>query len=538
MREDIAEMYRSMKSSRPPVMYSDAPPDEESSSSVEADESDFELSHSMLEDSTIDDGEISDDTDFDLAAGVSSDDGEADSTYDMPTYSMDTPEVPAENADSPAAETAAAAMEPAAEAAADDDMAADAGKSASPAAEGGDEEATAEKSAGADETAAVAEKAASAGAGSSPDHSVATGGDALLQIAMQEEEESGQRRGRRRSTGSLRIFCPYGHRVDVQERHRGKLGRCPKCRSQFIVPEQTLESLMALARQARAENKKEAGGEESKEPSPGGRFSVWLKDVRVHAVDPTKLKLRPGSLESSYQPMDLGLADDGFLLVDLHKKGGMFGGGPKNVDAEREAMLAHLSADGELKDLPAVEHVFYGSEEAGNVNVVQPAPYVHESMFAGVPVFGEGRIAVRLPEAGSSGTLRFLSFGLAEFRKLQQEFEKRYEIRNFGATAGIPLEDSFSEYECHYTENPIKAVDSWEFYEADPQSKVELAGWKCGACGLVVSEDARRKEKIGGRNPKGLAKAKCPKCGGVFGSNPLYALCTPEQPAEEESEAE
>ena len=31
------------------------------------------------------------------------------------------------------------------------------------------------------------------------------------------------------------------------------------------------------------------------------------------------------------------------------------------------------------------------------IQVVQPAAYAHESMFAGVAVFGEGRIAVRFP---------------------------------------------------------------------------------------------------------------------------------------------
>ena len=52
----------------------------------------------------------------------------------------------------------------------------------------------------------------------------------------------------------------------------------------------------------------------------------------------------------------------------------------------------------------------------------------------------------------------------------------------------------------------------------------KLRGHRCTACGLVVSEESRRKEKIGGLNGKGLAKAKCPKCGGKFGTAPLYQV--------------
>jgi hypothetical protein len=66
------------------------------------------------------------------------------------------------------------------------------------------------------------------------------------------------------------------------------------------------------------------------------------------------------------------------------------------------------------------------------------------------------------------------------------------------------------------------------YYQPEPNEfPLELTGWRCGQCSLVVSEDARKKEKIGGLNGKGIAKAKCPKCGGKFGSHPLYQVARP-----------
>ena len=58
---------------------------------------------------------------------------------------------------------------------------------------------------------------------------------------------------------------------------------------------------------------------------------------------------------------------------------------------------------------------------------------------------------------------------------------------------------------------------------------VILVGYRCGNCGIEISEDARKKEKIGGSNGKGIAKAKCPKCKGKMGSHPLYSLANADE---------
>jgi hypothetical protein len=73
-------------------------------------------------------------------------------------------------------------------------------------------------------------------------------------------------------------------------------------------------------------------------------------------------------------------------------------------------------------------------------------------------------------------------------------------------------------------------LQALEYYQKDPGFKLQTSGWRCGGCGLVVSEDGRKKEKIGGLNGKGIAKAKCPKCGKKFGNNPLYEVAAEPAP--------
>ena len=71
-----------------------------------------------------------------------------------------------------------------------------------------------------------------------------------------------------------------------------------------------------------------------------------------------------------------------------------------------------------------------------------------------------------------------------------------------------------------------------EFHEADKELELELLGYKCEACGLAVSEESRKKEKLGGASGKGIAKAKCPKCEAKFGNIPLRAIKTEEAEAD------
>jgi len=397
------------------------------------------------------------------------------------------------------------------------------------------------------ETTAPSEGKASTKVASSPttettgeSHSVATAGDVLLDIAKQEEIESEKRRkdrGKRKpgsagGRGGFVIFCPYGHQIEVQEKHRGQMGKCPRCKSAFIVP-------LPLPEEKPAEAVAAAGGQAAVAPEqPGtlaaGKYSRWMKDVRVHPLDPTKLKLKPGSLESAFDTQDMGFGLDGILLLTLVKKGSMFGSAEKKKPEAREAAIAHLAAGKPLTELTVAAQRLFGPDVLKQIQVVQPAVYAHESMFAGIPVFGNNRIAVRLPKPPEGTELLFASFWLSEFREFHKQLEEVFEIMGLADDLNLPLTDKFNEYKCHYTDATFQALDNVDYHQADPNIKLVIVGRKCEGCGLVISEDGRKKEKLGGADGKGIAKAKCPKCQKKFGSITFYnveAPAAPETPA-------
>ena len=353
-------------------------------------------------------------------------------------------------------------------------------------------------------------------------------GDPLLDIALQEENEAKARqKGRRkkRASGERQampgfafVFCPNGHRIQVEDRHRGQTGRCPRCKSFFHVPGIDWDAEKRKKEQAELEKKKES------------RFTGWMLDMRLHQVDPTKLKLKPGSLEKDFQEVDLGYAADQIIVAANGKQGaGLFVGekNKKKKDDLRAEMQDHLRLEKEILDLPAAGYRLFGKEDMEKVSVVQPAAYAHESMFAGIPVFGTGRIAVRLPVTDQDKDVKdilFVSFGLSGFRDFAKHLDEMFEVKDLGQLEGVPLEDSKSSYKCHYSDRKIESVEATEFHTADPGIELETVGRKCQGCGLVVSEDSRKKEKLGGAAGKGIAKAKCPKCKGKFGDTTLYAI--------------
>lgn len=372
------------------------------------------------------------------------------------------------------------------------------------------------------------------------DHSTATAGDALLQTALEEEKElqqrqrrdkSGRRRAGKPASGDvLVVYCPNGCRIKVRERHRGKSGRCPRCGAEFTVPRRKAAAKKKPKKEERHQETAPAADAPSGSAAEGPY--EWIRDVRLHLFEPKKLKLKPGVLENSFQPVDIGMDSEGMLVAALVKKVGLLKVAEGKKDAVREAMLAHLREGKSLDELPVPRHDYYEAEAVQELRVVQPVRYEHESMFAGVPVFGEGRIAVRLPGGESDAERRFLSFTLSGFREFARLLEKLYGIRDFGDENDVPLTDQYTDLRCHYTDEGIRALEYTGFYEADPAFKLKLVGRRCQHCGAAVSEDARRKEKLGGLHGKSIARAKCPECGGKFGKLSLYAL--DEAPAENE----
>jgi hypothetical protein len=359
-------------------------------------------------------------------------------------------------------------------------------------------------------------------------HSVSTGGEALLAAAIEEEKQSLQIRrlyGRRKvsaqaaAPGAFLVFCPNGHKVQVFDRHRGRAGRCPSCKAVFFVPAAAVE-----VPTSGVEGQAGAPGVEPKYQT--GAYSNWMFDLRLHTVSPTKVKLKPGAMAGDYDTADVAFSDIEMLVAMVFKRGGTFAAmqEKKKKPATREAVGDFLQTKKPMAQLPVPFQTVVTANDAGGLKIVQPAMPGEESIFVGIPVFGSGRIVVRLPAVLEGGSRVYLSFSLSEFREFARLLQQVFGIANFGQELGIPLTDTTSTYKCHYSDTELVALEYLEYYQNDPALKPIIIGRKCAGCGLVVSEDARKKEKIGGKTDVSVAKAICPKCKKKFGDKTFFGL--------------
>uniref|UniRef100_A0A7C2JWQ0 Uncharacterized protein n=1 Tax=Schlesneria paludicola TaxID=360056 RepID=A0A7C2JWQ0_9PLAN len=358
-------------------------------------------------------------------------------------------------------------------------------------------------------------------------HSEATGGEVLLSIAKAEEQDIQQVRKQLREKGTFVVYCPMGCRVRVQERHRGKAGKCPKCGSTFFVPKVAPKPKQDVAP---AESQIVAT---AADPNAFGKWRGWMEDVCLHTVVPQKLRIKADSLKNDFQLVDVAFSDEGLLLLTLVKTPGFLGSNLKKKPSVRQAAQEHLKSGGKLESLAVAAQRLIPASALSQMGMGQPSPPDVESLFGNIPVFGAGRIAVRLPKSPDATQTDYLTFSLSQFRKFSQALEAVLGMSDFGGNTEVPLTDSYNTLKCHYSDVPVRELLGVEYYQKDPGFKLQVAGWRCSGCGLVVSEDARKKEKIGGLNGKGIAKAKCPKCPAKFGNNPLYEVvaAAPEPPA-------
>jgi hypothetical protein len=164
------------------------------------------------------------------------------------------------------------------------------------------------------------------------------------------------------------------------------------------------------------------------------------------------------------------------------------------------------------------------AEQISEIRLVQPILKAHESMFAGVPVFGEGRIALFLPIASGDGQQAYCSQSLTSFRMLEELLKKNFALELPAAENGVPESDKTDNLICFINQSRVESIRGLNYYQQDPVFELELSGYRCTSCSAVVSEDGRKKAKLGGANGKGIAKAKCPKCSGKMVKSPYTAL--------------
>lgn len=344
-------------------------------------------------------------------------------------------------------------------------------------------------------------------------------GDALLDIALQDERELQKQRRKRAQKGGIKtpgggliIFCPYGCRIVVKESHRGMQGKCPECRAPFIVPIDP-----PIYKKDRVATEVESSATE------GGAVERWLSDLHLHTVHPEKLKLKADSLAKDFTATEFAFGSEQLFVVALGKKaGGRFGGGAK--EDPREALKKQIQEGKKLEELEAAEKYAFTADELRMLKVVQPTASRADSIFHGIPVFGEGRIAIQLPPIEDKIEILYVSLGLTQFWNFKKFVEEAYGITGLGDECGIPTEHVFTTHRCQILETPVKALENLPFYKADETVELVPVGYQCGKCQIVVSEEGRARDSLGGKSPKGIAKAKCPKCSNKMGENLLYGI--------------
>lgn len=345
-------------------------------------------------------------------------------------------------------------------------------------------------------------------------------GDDLFDIAMRDEKElqkqrkkRAQRGGQVTPGGGLIIFCPYGCRVVVKESHRGMQGKCPECKAPFIVPVNPPDFRKEKDKSAATEKVSQVGG-----------FDRWLNDLHLHTVSPEKLKIKADSLLKDFTQADFGFSDDEMIVAIYSKKAkGLLGGAAGKGDP-REELKEQLRSGKKLKDIELGEKYTFTKSQLSGLKVVQPVTSRADSIFHGIAVFGEGRISIQLPSVEGKSEILYVSMGITQFWVFKAVVEEKYGISNLGANSGIPSEYVYTTHRCQILETPVKALENIELYKVDESVQLETVGYQCGKCQIVVSEEGRARDSLGGKSPKGIAKAKCPKCSNKMGENLLYHI--------------
>ena len=479
MREDIAARYRDMTANPQQIIYSTIPLSQRT---------DYLPARNDTANGVV--PKAYDAEDFELSDGVAG--TGANSAQAEFELSASSPSRPARGGGAAASETSAAPVE-----------GPDKPQNKTP----GGKPTTSEKPDGAD--------SAPAGTSSRSGAKSNEGDDDLLSIAMQEEREFKKRRGDKiaeRQRKQMLMHCACGAWIRVSEEQAGKVVRCRQCKQPVNVPQ--------IRRKV-----------EKKEDTPAvTKLAVkWIENVRFFRIAPTSIVLKPGSIADKFVEADLAITDSQIVVIAFtgadKKKLGLLGKAPKIDRVEqRKKICEQVAASGGFTVLTDVEVHTISTNQVPEIRLVQPILKAHESMFAGVPVFGDGRIAIFLPIPSDDGLQAYCSQGLTTFRKLHEVLKTNFRLELPATENGVPDADKSDSLNCFITQSRVESVRNLSYYRQDPAFELELSGYRCKSCTAVISEEGRKKNKLGGANGKGIAKAKCPKCSGKMGEELLYRI--------------
>lgn len=348
--------------------------------------------------------------------------------------------------------------------------------------------------------------------------------DDLVGIALQDERDTKRRkRDKIKEARSRRILLPCtacGSWIRVHQEQGGKTVRCGQCKAPMVVP---------TMKQKKKSEKKEAAPQIN---------ATWLENLSLHVIKPTEVTLKPGSLVKSAKPVDACFHESGlhFVTYSAPKKGlfGKAADGPPDVAEQKIKIREHVQKTGKFASLPFGELQSISADATSRIRLVQPVAEAHESMFAGVPVFGEGKVAIYLPLELEDNKQAFLSLPLSTYRNVSAALKKFFGVDVNAEANGVPAKESFDINLCFFSEVKVESLKNIEYYQNDPAFELEVGGYVCSTCGIALAEEARARKKLGGAAGKGIAKAKCPKCSNKFGPLKAYKIVKApedEQPA-------
>ena len=353
------------------------------------------------------------------------------------------------------------------------------------------------------------------------------GVDDLVGIALQDQKETRRRkRDKIEEARKRRILlpCSCGAWVRVREDQTGRVVRCTQCKKPMVAP---------------VIKKKEKSEKKDAESTP--QIDVkWFDDLHMHLVVPTQIKLTPGSLKKSFQAVDVCVLESGVFLIKYSApRKRLFGknsGVIPNIAGQKQAVRQHVQKTGTVTNLPHGELFSIAAADVNKLRLVQPVANAHESMFAGVSVFGESQIAIYLPLELPDGKQAYLSFPLSTYRGVAEQLEDRFDLKLGAEDNGVPATEEYDTLKCFLSEARIESLKNVSYYQIDPAYELEVSGFICGTCGSAITEEARARKKLGGAKGKGLPKAKCPKCSNKFG--PLKAWKITKAPKDDVEAAE
>ena len=309
----------------------------------------------------------------------------------------------------------------------------------------------------------------------------------------------------------------------------GKSTKCPKCKIDFLVPklQQKERSAKKDVADAVVDIKTNINPSSLAYVKAGAPYKIWIQFLHLHLYEIDKLKNTPGELEKSFIPVDLGFSLGHLVIVQYAPKPGNYQREDKKIEKLRAAVLETIKQTQKIEStkeytvhklpigwlsqfqiLYPVKAEFEAWEqskrEAEEISKAKPkkgkskekAPTV-EILPEPVPLFGHGRIGIRLPplEEGHKDKNLTLSFTLSEYRSLVSCCIDAFGYDEFSESCLLPQEVQSEQTACKLSNKSFPLLNHIGFYEHDSHLKIEKVGNRCESCHEFISDEGQEAKK-------------------------------------------